>query len=200
MRQISISKLLICIILIGFGWVLGQYFENFSLFTYSYEISLMDAITLLGTALMAWYVARVLEKNIQDKRLEKDLILNKIDEVDQAINALINLNSSGDEIAYVKVVHLLQKSRKWSSRFWSIIDKKYKPLYKKEKNRYDDMMVKIRQVNRLCTYTSPAGNDQDIRILDGIITYSDNRKYELDSKLESIRDDLLEFKLEVNLQ
>lgn len=194
------SKLIVAVALIALGWVLGQYIENIAFFTYSYEISLIDVISLIVTAFMAWYVSRILEKNIQDKRTEKDLILSKIDEVDQAINSLILLNSSESTVSYVKVVHILTKSRKWSVRFWNIIDQKYKGLSNKEKDNYTSMLNKMREVNVLCTYTPPTGVDENILIVDGEITYSNARKYEIDIKLESIRDDLIDFKMKVNIQ
>lgn len=194
------SKIIISLALIGFGWVFGQYLEGISFFTYSYEISLIDVISLIVTALMAWYVSRILEKNIQDKRIEKDLILSKIDEVDQAINSLISLNSSESIVSYVEVVHVLKKSKKWSARFWSIIEQKYKGLSDKEKGNYTSMLNKMQEANRLCTYTPPTGIDENILIVSGEIIYSNARKYEIDIKLESIRDDLIEFKMKVNLQ
>lgn len=187
------SKLIVAVALIALGWVLGQYIENIAFFTYSYEISLIDVISLIVTAFMAWYVSRILEKNIQDKRTEKDLILSKIDEVDQAINSLILLNSSESTVSYVKVVHILTKSRKWSVRFWNIIDQKYKGLSNKEKDNYTSMLNKMREANVLCTYTPPTGVDENILIVGGEITYSNARKYEIDIKLESIRDDLIDF-------
>lgn len=194
------SKLIVAVALIALGWVLGQYIENIAFFTYSYEISLIDVISLIVTAFMAWYVSRILEKNIQDKRTEKDLILSKIDEVDQAINSLILLNSSESTVSYVKVVHILTKSRKWSVRFWNIIDQKYKGLSNKEKDNYTSMLNKMREANVLCTYTPPTGVDENILIVGGEITYSNARKYEIDIKLESIRDDLIDFKMKVNIQ
>lgn len=57
-----ISKIIIYLALIGLGWVIGQYLENIAYFTYSYEISLIDVFSLIVTALMAWYVSRILEK------------------------------------------------------------------------------------------------------------------------------------------
>ena len=195
-----ISKIIIYLALIGLGWVIGQYLENIAYFTYSYEISLIDVFSLIVTALMAWYVSRILEKNIQDKRMEKDLILSKIDEVDQVVNSLILLNSSESVIPYVKVVHLLTKSRKWSIRFWSIIQQKYKGLSDAENEKYTSMLSKMGEARRLCTYTPPTGVDENILIANGEITYRNARKYEIDIKLESIRDDLIEFKMKVNLQ
>lgn len=194
------SKLIVAVALIALGWVLGQYIENIAFFTYSHEISLIDVISLIVTVFMAWYVSRILEKSIQDKRTEKDLILSKIDEVDQAINSLILLNSSESTVSYVKVVHILTKSRKWSVRFWNIIDQKYKGLSNKEKDNYTSMLNKMREANILCTYTPPTSVDENILIVDGEITYSNARKYEIDIKLESIRDDLIDFKMKVNIQ
>ena len=194
------SKLIVAVALIALGWVLGQSIENIAFFTYSHEISLIDVISLIVTVFMAWYVSRILEKSIQDKRTEKDLILSKIDEVDQAINSLILLNSSESTVSYVKVVHILTKSRKWSVRFWNIIDQKYKGLSNKEKDNYTSMLNKMREANILCTYTPPTGVDENILIVDGEITYSNARKYEIDIKLESIRDDLIDFKMKVNIQ
>ncbi|MFT0329582.1 hypothetical protein ACMSEL_14165 [Bacteroides thetaiotaomicron] len=126
--------------------------------------------------------------------------MSKIDEVDQAINSLILLNSSESTVSYVKVVHILTKSRKWSVRFWNIIDQKYKGLSNKEKDNYTSMLNKMREANILCTYTPPTGVDENILIVDGEITYSNARKYEIDIKLESIRDDLIDFKMKVNIQ
>ena len=62
------------------------------------------------------------------------------------------------------------------------------------------MLNKMREANILCTYTPPTGVDENILIVDGEITYSNARKYEIDIKLESIRDDLIDFKMKVNIQ
>ena len=167
------SKLIVAVALIALGWVLGQYIENIAFFTYSHEISLIDVISLIVTVFMAWYVSRILEKSIQDKRTEKDLILSKIDEVDQAINSLILLNSSESTVSYVKVVHILTKSRKWSVRFWNIIDQKYKGLSNKEKDNYTSIEEGKADILGLFCITKLAewGVIQNKDLMDNYVTF-----------------------------
>ncbi len=196
--QKKIHNLIPILTLISIGWCSGQYFENFSLFAYSTEIELMDVITLAVTVFIAWYVAQILQKRGQDERFEKELIIARIDDVDNALIKLSAICFSKDPVRYDEVTHILSNTRKWTKRFRQIIEERYNTLHEKEENRFVSVSRKIIEVNRLCTYTPPAGIDDDIQISNGTIIYTSQRCLQIDAVLESIRDELLQLKIIVN--
>ena len=50
---------------------------DYGYFVLSKEVSIIDAFSLFATIGCAIYIARILEKEVQDKRVEKDLYLKK---------------------------------------------------------------------------------------------------------------------------
>ena len=71
-----LHKALIGIAIFGAGMTLGKLFD-WGYFTLSSEISISDALTMFITIGVAIYIANVLERDIQDNRNEKDLLLKR---------------------------------------------------------------------------------------------------------------------------
>lgn len=67
----SISKLIKISCIFASGWIAGQLLESWCWLTLSNEVNVFDAITLVVSAVLAIYVAKTIEKGVQDKRSEK---------------------------------------------------------------------------------------------------------------------------------
>lgn len=75
-------------IIIGFLLFIGGFFAKCWIevgIKFDGEVNILDAITLIVTVILGIYIAKILEKDVQDKRIEKDMYLAKISDVEENI-------------------------------------------------------------------------------------------------------------------
>lgn len=179
------------------GWTLGQLLEDFAFIELSTEISVAEITDISVTLIVAYYVANYLEKRIQDKRSEKEIIISKIDNLDTALadfNALI-IDNEGD-LLYNKVVIRITRCRKGAFHLEEISKNRYIKLYKK----FESLKNDINKLYNLCTYIPPSEDNYNngISISQNIVKYRKDKIDEFDILLENIRNDIFNLKLEIN--
>lgn len=81
MSKKNITKYILWIVIFCVGICIGKLL-NWGYFTLSKEVSIIDAITLFVTVGCAIFIAKVLEKEVQDDRIEKDLFLNQANQLE----------------------------------------------------------------------------------------------------------------------
>ena len=78
-----------CIILL-LGIAIGIPF-NIDGFSFSLKIELFDIISLIASIFLAIYVVSALERRVQDDRIEKELHIEQINQIEHILNELENL-------------------------------------------------------------------------------------------------------------
>ena len=63
------------------GWTACVLFEHWSILTLDLSISVTDVLTLVVEVGLALFVASVLERGLQNKRVEKDFYLKELDDI-----------------------------------------------------------------------------------------------------------------------
>ncbi len=72
------GKILFAIIFFSLGNCVAVFLPKWALFEISYEISLVEVLTLLLTVILAWYVGYVIDRQNTKNRSEKELIFEEI--------------------------------------------------------------------------------------------------------------------------
>ena len=197
------KKIINCILCMFVGILIGIFLQ----LTYSFpinfnsQIGLIDILELIITIFLGIYIARIIEKKLQDKRIEKDIFIKNIDQIEYLIQEFEKIEV-GDPISYSKITNRISKAREKKNRLLFNIIKKVKPN-KIINSQIEDVQIKLKNdfkiLKNLLTNTPSQEIDQaDVRLINGKITYFDTRLKEIFAVLFDINDKLLELKLIVN--
>lgn len=194
------DKIIYSFIIFSIGLTLGKVID-WGYFELSKEISIIDALTLIVTVGLGLYIAKVLESEVQNDRIEKDLYLSKISEIEEHLSTLEHL-IEGDNISYLQITNQLHlcniKRNLIFNNIKSITNNKLQSeLVAKEKT----LKRRNRRLRNLLTNSPREGEiNNNILIEDNIIIYSPERIIEILSESNSIKDELFRVKIIVNLK
>jgi hypothetical protein len=82
-----IIEVVVAVLIFGLGATFGKLL-NWGYFELSREISIIEAVTLFATLGLGLYITRVLEKKVQDVRLEKALYIAKVTEIETILRSI----------------------------------------------------------------------------------------------------------------
>ncbi len=193
-----IKPTIITIFIFGMGWMFGLFVEHFGLFHLSFEVPAFSIINLLVISFLAWYVNYSLQNSQRRNKSKIDLLSNKVDEIDSYLKRIIELTSANNGASYVEMCKLDKWCRTWAKRIISVIETKYSDVCPKES--YVTLTQDLLTLRSLVT-TSPiitAGQTQEVLINNNIVTYSTNRRAEIDVLVDSIRNTLYNIKIGVS--
>ena len=133
------------------------------------EISIIDALSLFLSIGCAIYIARVLEKDVQDDRIEKDMFISQVVNIE---TPLIELSNKLNGSTYNDIISLYSKSNITRHKLFNQIQ-----TFKKSEFKVDEIKKTLdegyKQLKPLLTDTAVVPKlDPDIEIKEGKITYS----------------------------
>ena len=181
----NISKLIKIGSIFALGWIAGQFLESWCWLTLSNEVNVFDAITLVVSALLAIYVAKTIEKGVQEKKKKKDIFYKILEKIEQM--------TYNDGFSYKTLVATYQVLYKAYKRL-------EKPLLQTNPNAAEksrEIVNKLTSFKKLATYTNPH-HDENVKIENDKVTYSQARHSILFRDIEEIRDDLFNLTIAVN--
>lgn len=201
MNRRTIIEVVIGFVLLSVGWMIGHSWEV-KKFCLDLNVNLIDVISLLATIALGIYIAWILEKEVQDKRIEKDMYLAKINAIDEIREKIEDIfqTSNGKDVDYKKVVSLEHRIKtKRDSIFKHILEKSHGKI-KKELTEHDTQLKSdFKDLRNFLTQTNAnATEPQDIKIEKDKATYSESRTSSILSSLNNIDNRLLEIKVLVN--
>lgn len=188
------NNILISIVILFIGITLGKLL-NWGYFELSKQISIIESLTLFITVGLAIYVAKILEKEVQDTRIQKDLYIQKFCEIDELLNN-IELMVENEDPSYNKItnkIHICGVKKDSTVRL--LMSSSIKGRNVEKINKLNTKVSKnIRDLRKLLTYT-----DADNVITNSKIKYSNSRILEIHTKSNNLRECILELKILINL-
>lgn len=180
------------------GIIVGKLL-NWSYFELSKEISIIDAVSLFTTIGMAIYITKILEKKVQDIRIEKELYIAKIIELESLLSSFETLieESSIDNKKITSRIHSCRIKK--NSIFGNIKDN-FKKINLNEFDVLDkDVSIKLNYLKRLLTETpAERTKNPELLIKNALATFSANRIIEINTEINSIKEFLFVLKLKIN--
>ncbi|MDE0471423.1 MAG: hypothetical protein OXH57_05735 [Ekhidna sp.] len=119
--QINILKVVLYICLILIGILVGK-FIDFPYFEISKSIDLVNVTSIVVTVLLAVLITVFFDKRRSDNRIEKDLILRRVENVYEITNELQKKSISG-EILYTEAVSSIKRISTSMKSIYKTIDK-----------------------------------------------------------------------------
>lgn len=201
MRGNIIAKILLYILLIVIGWTSGQVLENVSPFTLDWTISLPDVLAIVIELFLACYIARLIEKGVQDQRVEKDFFINDLTDTQQTLTELERACSRTTPISFQITVYEVEKARKNLQRIWSIMKVRNKSFYIRYNEEFEKLVSLVKELNSQLTdsnYFVTVEGCEPIKITKGLIHLNHTVQPEIGKTFGKIKDSLFDWKIKIN--
>jgi hypothetical protein len=162
----------------------------------------LDAISLIATIILGVYIAKTLQKEVQDKRIEKDMYLGLISAIEQIIRDIDNLveNSGGNNLHYNRIVNVMHRCRiKKVDVFKALGSINNGSLKSKIDDCDQKLKTELRILKTALTETSvKASSTPSVKLKKNMVTYSDERRIEIITSINAIESSLFKLKILVN--
>jgi len=198
--QINILKVVFCFCLILIGILTGK-FVYFPYFEISKNIDLVNVTSIVVTVFLAVLISVFFDKQKSDNRIEKDLILRRVENVYEITNELQKESISG-EILHAEAIFS-------AKRIYTSMQSIYKTVDKCQFSIKDDIKTSIQntivELKDILTYTplkvtedQIEKSDLPIEIKEGIVKYSRQRINRIEAKFDVLKDFLFELEIRIN--
>lgn len=197
MRNLTRNKwfYIICFIAFLGGICVGLPF-NIDGFTFSWKVELFDIVTLMATIILAIYVATSLESKVQDDRIEKELHIVQISQIETLLDEIEHLLRS-EQIIYKDVIYRISTIRKKKNNIFSSINEEGNTNNKIPQENTAKISSAIDNLKRLLTDTS-VDNASEVTMRDGILSYSSERLSKINHEIDTLENDLFRLKIIIN--
>jgi hypothetical protein len=193
-----IVNAIIFITIFAIGITLGK-LCNWGYFELSKEISIIEALTLFVTIGLAIYIAKIIEKEVQDIRMEKELYVAKLSEIETILTSFEELVEERN-VSYTKINNRIHSCRIKINNLFANLKSNFKKLKSEDVSLVDEKVnERIKILNRLLTETPAVPIETpELSVKDGLANYSSQRIAEICSEITAINDLLFNLKIRIN--
>jgi len=181
--KIKLTSLFLWGIIFAFGWTFGLLVRSLSWFEYEKTFNLFDLLYFLFSGGIALFITSRIEESLQARRGQKDIILQKIDEVDERIKGLAaDFQNNGDRfiIANTKLLMKIKQFGMLASHYEKSIAKYYPELLN------DNQFHKITSARKLVRICTIDGDDNRAVCENDIWSYSTDKFVEIVAELNRL--------------
>jgi uncharacterized protein YneF (UPF0154 family) len=195
----NILKIAFCIVLLVLGIIIGKFY-NFPQFEISKSIDLINLLSIIVTIGLAIIITVYFDKTKNDNRIEKDLILRRVDNIYEITNELQKECVSGT-IPYTEAASSIKRMNTSLKSIYKTIDKCQFSIKDDIKESLKDAIGDLRDK---LTDTPKINEEQiqkaelPIEVKDGVIHYNRQRIAQIESKFDGIKDCLFELEIRIN--
>lgn len=182
-----------------FGFVVSKMID-FPQFKISESIDLVNVLSVLVTVALALLITFLFDKIKSDNRIEKDLIMKRVDNVYELVND-IQKDVVGGSIEYTEAASM-------TKRIYTSMTSIYRTIDKCQFSIKDDIKVSIKNsikgIKNILTDTPRIdeekinGSALQVEVKDGVIHYNRELLSRIDAKFDELKDLLLELELRIN--
>lgn len=193
-------RVIICLCLVSLGIVIGKFVNILPHFKVDETVNLVDVLSIIATLFLAWYVSKILDKEQQDSRGEKDLILKRIEDIYQLID------ESHRKVIFTKVAY--QEAASYCKRINLSLKTIFTVIECIEFSIDADLKGKLqansKKLRDLLTNTPPLANPSQqlstppITVTGGILHLSENRVLEVENEYDNLKNNVLLLEISIN--
>lgn len=182
---------------LAIGVIFGLLIKYFNHFTWDFEVSAFDAFQLIVTAFLAWWVAEKLEKDSAQERNEKDILIEKLKVMDEAVGELKRIILSKDIVPLTDVNRLIGNFDEISHRVVETLKNNYSSILSSEENKY---ITDLNLLDTLCSDDNYRPHEIAIEERDNALAcmYSPARLNDILGTASIIQDKLFKLQLLLN--
>ncbi|MCQ2134004.1 MAG: hypothetical protein MJY88_03460 [Bacteroidales bacterium] len=179
---------IIGVVIFSSGWIVGLLVKDWAWFEYDNSFNLFDLFYTVVSVGLAVYIARAIEKGVQDRRNQKDIIIGRIDAVDSQLEQLLScfvLNNKKYSIDNTVILGRAKRIGMDAKKYERFIQKYY-PEFANSKE-YKDTIINTRKLVKLCTEL-PKKPSPNISCVNDVWSYSSERFWEIQQELSRLRE------------
>jgi hypothetical protein len=194
-----IFRTALCFAIFASGVVVGKLI-NITYFSIDEKVNVFDILSICATLFAAWYISGILEKEKQDNRTEKDLILRRTEDIYQLIDDSHQKVVSGsipfqDATSHLKRINTSIKS------IYKVLASTALTTDGNLKNQIFNNTRKLRDLLTNTPIISPQeiqSSNLPVSVVNGIIHLSQNRIAEIEGEYDKLKDNILFLQIAIN--
>lgn len=188
---IDVAKYVVAFVL---GWCVCS-MTGWGYFELSKEISVIDAISLFVTTGCAIYIARILEKDLQNDRTEKDIYIKMMEQIEGSLVEIQKMVESQSSTSFLQIVNLYSRSRRRKSGLIKQLSENKRKFKQLDIDGFDKFISKkFTKLKPLLTAT----DSNDVRVQNNKVRYSPKQTILINTVITDINDKMFEAKLDIN--
>lgn len=164
---------------------------------FNFKIPVIDVISLGITIFLAWWVADKIEKGRTEERFEKQLIIDKLNELDSCLKEFKDWIDRNNYFLESLIVGKLTEYRSIASNISDALKENYETIsedYKGNKSLPERLTV----LKQLCTLIPRHQQDIEIVLSEGEYYYNSDRVDKIDKLINLIRQEIFQLQLRIN--
>ena len=199
MRKIN-TYILPAIALFSSGWIIGLIVRDIAWFEYDNSFNLFELFYTVVSIWLAVYIARAIEKGVQDRRNQKDILIKHIDDVDGQLEVLLSSFTHENDTYSIDNFTVLGRAKSigMEAKKYERFIAKYYPVFA-ESSEYKSLTINTRKLVRLCTKLPTKHNNQ-ISCINDVWTYSSERFLDIQNEMNKLREQCFNLELLLNDQ
>lgn len=201
MRGRTVAKILIAIVLFAIGWTLGQVCEDISPFSLDWSISLSDVLSILVEITLAVVLALLIEKGMQNQRIEKDFFISELNTAQESLSELEKSCARLVSLSLHQTVFLIEKPRKDLTKMWEIMKERSKTFHDRENDDFNNLIKHLKTLNSQLsdsTFFKESDGFKPVSITKGVIHLNNTVTNELDATFGALKDAIFKMKIAIN--
>lgn len=190
-RVINSVRFVIAFVL---GWCVCS-ITDWGYFELSKEISVIDALSLFVTTGCAIYIARILEKDLQNDRTEKDIYIKMMEQIEGSLVEIQKMVESQSSTSFLQIVNLYSRSRRRKSGLIKQLSENKRKFKQLDIDGFDKFISKkFTKLKPLLTAT----DSNDVRVQNNKVRYSPKQTILINTVITDINDKMFEARLDIN--
>lgn len=198
-RTVNWIVITICSMIIG--WTLCLFFQDYGLFVLDWSIGMADVLSIIIDIILAIVIALLIEKSINNTRVEKDYFISELDTVNDIYSELEKICASETVLSLQNVTYNLGRSRKNLQRMWKMMNEVNNTFHKSSQDEFDAIIEQIRSIDSKLTDTSTfkeSDGFHPIKIARNHIYLNNSVKPEIDKDFTTLKEKIFHLKIKIN--
>lgn len=195
--QHLVSKTILSVLIMLGSFALIVIVRYRSEIDFDFRIPAIEVISLGVTFFLAWWIADKIEKGRTEERFEKQLIIDKLKELDCCLKDFKQWIDVGGSFLSSLLVGKLTEYRGIASNISEALDENYKSIsddYKSKKS----LPRRLTELKKLCTFIPLRPQDDEIVLNEDEYSYNSDRVDKIDKMIVLIRQEIFHLQLRIN--
>lgn len=201
MRGRTVIKILVAIIVFVMGWTCGQVLKDVSPFTLDWSINLSEIFAILVEIGLAIVIALLVEKGMQNQRVEKDFFISELDDAQKAFSELAKDCSRLVPLSLNQTVYQVEKPKKDLLKMWDTLGIRNQFFHDKKKPEFDTLIANIKTLNSQLSdskFFKKEEGYKPVSITKGVIHLNNTVTKPIDETFGNIKDCIFKMKIAIN--
>ena len=195
--QHLVSKFILSVLIMLGSFALIVIIRYWSEIDFEFKIPAIEVISLGITIFLAWWVANKIEKGRTEERFEKQLIIDKLKDLDCCLKDFKQWIDVGGSFLSSLVVGKLTEYRGMASSISAALAENYKTI-SKDYNGRKSLPGRLTVLKKMCTFIPCYPQDDEIVLVEDEYSYNSDRVDKIDKMIDMIRQEIFQLQLRVN--